>query len=160
MCVNANVNILSMYGKRIPYNTCRNAEWQICAAKGMLPGQGGQWKIQDLVREDANIRFAFAPKHLTPFSGEKPLGSCGGYKPAGCGTKGYASSDIFYMEVCILDQICDNRDEMWALDVGDDWICDIDPGGYQQLRDWVLDARETRAFPPAFNSTRSTRTEI
>ena len=38
-CVRANVNILSLYGERIPYNTCRNVEWQICAARGTLPGQ-------------------------------------------------------------------------------------------------------------------------
>ena len=29
-CVQANVNILSLYGDRIPYNICRNFEWQVC----------------------------------------------------------------------------------------------------------------------------------
>jgi hypothetical protein len=29
MCVRANVNILSLYGTAIPYNTCRNLEWQV-----------------------------------------------------------------------------------------------------------------------------------
>jgi len=28
-CVMANVNILSLYGDRIPYNICRNFEWQV-----------------------------------------------------------------------------------------------------------------------------------
>ena len=28
-CVQAQVNILSLYGDKIPYNTCRNAEWQV-----------------------------------------------------------------------------------------------------------------------------------
>ena len=27
-CVNANHNILSIYGDRMPYNLCRNLEWQ------------------------------------------------------------------------------------------------------------------------------------
>ena len=129
VCVNANVNILSLYGNVIPYNTCRNFEWQLCAAKGMLPGQG------------ARVQFAYAPRYLKPFFGERPLGSCAGYMPMGCGRNGYASSDIFYLEVCVFDQICSNRDEMWALDVGDDWTCDMDLGGFQQLRRWVLGAK-------------------
>lgn len=40
-CIRRNVNILSLYGSQVPYNICRNTEWQICAAKGTLPGQGG-----------------------------------------------------------------------------------------------------------------------
>ena len=30
MCVKAGINILSLYGKRQPYNICRNFEWQAC----------------------------------------------------------------------------------------------------------------------------------
>ena len=30
-CVNANHNILSIYGDRLPYNLCRNLEWQVAA---------------------------------------------------------------------------------------------------------------------------------
>ena len=94
-CVHANVNILSLYGKLVPYNTCRNVEWQLCAAKGTLPGQAGGWAegADGRIREGANIRFAYAPRKLDPVGGAKPLGNCGGYMPAGCGTRGYASSD-------------------------------------------------------------------
>ena len=38
-CIKASLNILSLYGDRVPYNICRNLEWQVCAAKGLLPGQ-------------------------------------------------------------------------------------------------------------------------
>eukprot|EP00966_Prymnesium_polylepis_P058013 1343581-Prymnesium_polylepis.1 len=38
-CVKANLNILSLYTERVPYNLCRNLEWQVCAATGQLPGQ-------------------------------------------------------------------------------------------------------------------------
>ena len=79
-CVQANVNILSLYGELIPYNSCRNVEWQICAARGTLPGQGGP-----------TIRFAKAPNTLDPVSGEHPIGSCSGYAPEGCAF-GFASS--------------------------------------------------------------------
>ena len=34
-------NILSLYGDRVPYNICRNLEWQVCAALNRIPGQGG-----------------------------------------------------------------------------------------------------------------------
>ena len=81
-CVKANVNILSLYGDRIPYNTCRNIEWQVCAAKGWLQGQQGR-----------DIIFAKAPKTLEPNSGPHPIGSCTGYAPQGC-KNGFASSDI------------------------------------------------------------------
>ena len=38
-CVEAGVNILALYGDRVPYNICRNLEWVVCAAQGALPGQ-------------------------------------------------------------------------------------------------------------------------
>ena len=62
------------------YNTCRNLEWQVCAALGYLNGQ--------LSRD---IRFAFRPGDLRP----ENIGDCVGYHPAGCGDDGYASADIF-----------------------------------------------------------------
>jgi len=64
-CVNANLNILSLYGDRLPYNLCRNLEWMTCAAKGLLPGQGwgGQVSRAGGSRE---IRFAFRPSDLDP----------------------------------------------------------------------------------------------
>lgn len=139
-CVRAGVNILSLYGDRIPYNTCRNIEWQICAAKGMLPGQGAEWipGLEGRVRQNATIRFAFAPKHLTPLDGDRPIGNCGGFAPMGCGKEGYASSDIFYMEACVFDAICANRDSLWELDEGQDWVCQLEWEGYQKMRDWVV----------------------
>ena len=126
-CVEANVNILSLYGDRIPYNICRNVEWQLCAARGDLPGQGG--KV---------MRFGFAPKFLEPDGGIHPIGQCEGYHPAGCGNIGYASSDIFYMEACLYSQVCKNRDEFWQLDATDDFVCEMDQAGFEQLRQWML----------------------
>ena len=92
-CVHANVNILSLYGKKVPYNICRNVEWQLCAAKGTLPGQAGEWLEQGRLRAGRKIRFAFPPGELEPTGNFKPLGACEGYMPEGCGNRGYASSD-------------------------------------------------------------------
>ena len=126
-CVGANVNILSLYGPLIPYNICRNVEWQLCAARGDLPGQGGK-----------KLRFAYAPKNLEPDGGPHPIGQCKGYHPAGCGNIGYASSDIFYMESCLYSQVCKNRDEFWQLEADEDFECDMDYEGFRQLRSWML----------------------
>ena len=68
-CIRAGFNILSLYGERVPYNICRNLEWQVCAAKGLLPGQGGR-----------TIIFGKRPGDLDPSrKGGKPLGTCGGW---------------------------------------------------------------------------------
>jgi len=135
-CVRAGVNILSLYGDEIPYNICRNVEWQVCAAKGTLPGQGSR-----------KIRFAYAPKLLEPESGPKPIGNCDGYMPAGCGNRGYASSDIYYMEACVYSMMCKNRDEFWRLDAEQDFVCDMNWEGYSAFRDYLLDGGATAQNP-------------
>lgn len=64
-CVHANLNILSLYGSRVPYNICRNLEWQVCAAMGRLPGQRGP-----------HIIFSKEPKQLDPSpTSWKPFGA-------------------------------------------------------------------------------------
>ena len=63
---------------------------------------------------------------------------CGGFAPWGCGDQGYASSDIFYMEACVFDSICTNRDSLWELEAGEDWVCQLEWEGYQKMRDWVV----------------------
>ena len=136
-CVRANHNILSLYGRDRDgthrYNTCRNLEWMVCAAKGTLPGQ-----------DSRIIRFAYAPNRLEPTTGHQPIGSCTGYHPAGCGRIGYASSDIFYLEACIYSIMCSNHEALFRLRPGEDWQCEMDWEGYQQVRDWVL----RRPAPP------------
>ena len=126
-CVRSNYNILSLYSPA-QYNTCRNFEWQMCAALGQLPGQGSR-----------TIRFAYAPGALEAFTGWRPLGSCTGWHPRGCGNNGYASSDIFILEVCLYSAICSNAEQMFALDENEDWVCNINPAGVEQLRHWLFD---------------------
>ena len=118
-------------GYKIPYNTCRHVEWQLCGAKGLLPGQG----------DKPTLRFARAPGTLAPNDRrEHRLGSCTGYAPKGC-VNGYASSDIFYMETCFYSMMCSNRDELFKLDVGEDWTCELDRCGFERARDLILGGR-------------------
>ncbi|KAL1510991.1 hypothetical protein AB1Y20_005816 [Prymnesium parvum] len=125
-CVKHNLNILSLYGNEVPYNMCRNLEWQICAAKGQLPGQ-----------ETRTIIFSAAPNELRVHGGDFPLGACNSFAPLGC-RRGYASADIFYLETCIYDTICRNRESFWRLRSGQAWHCELDFEGYQQLYKWFL----------------------
>ena len=132
-CVNANANILSLYGNETPYNMCRNLEWQVCATKGILPGQGSD-----------EILFAFAPKDLELHGDPFPLGGCSSYAPKGCGTSGYASADIFFLEVCVYDAMCSNRNSLWQLEHGEIWHCKMEYDGYMELYQWILQKKYTR----------------
>ena len=69
--------------------------------------------------------------------GDFPLGSCNSYAPRGC-DDGYDSGDIFYLEVCVYDAICANRDSLWTLNAGDPWHCDMDYDGYKVLFNSIL----------------------
>jgi len=125
-CVKSNVNILSLFGQGA-YSVCRNLEWQVCAAQGALPGQGGN-----------SIVFSTAPKALTQTGGDFPLAGCNSYAPRGCGD-GYASGDIFYLEVCMYDAMCANRESLWQIEAGEAWHCDLDYDGYAFLYHSILD---------------------
>ena len=98
---------------------------QVCAAKGALHGQNG-----------GPITFAFAPRLLEPAR----IGSCGGFAPSGCGTAGYASSDIYYLEVCMYSVMCANGHSLFrqSFEVGEGWRCDLDWERFQKMRDWIL----------------------
>ena len=119
------LSLSELFGDAIPYNICRNVEWQVCAAMGRLNGQGGD-----------SIRFAYAPKDLRGDG----IGGCQGYAPRGCRRwdDGYASLDVFYMETCLFSQICRNRDSLWSVGAGQDWRCELDHEGWEQLRRWLV----------------------
>lgn len=70
-CDDAGVNILRLLGG-VPYNTCRNFEWQLCAAKGLLNKQSS-----------GTIRFATAPKAMD-IDGDPPLWRCSGFTNRPC----------------------------------------------------------------------------
>ena len=116
------------FGVRVPAAWDSNYEWQVCAAKGWLRGQGSN-----------TIRFAYEPRDLRAYSGPHPLGSCSSYAPKGCSNGyGYGSGDIFYLEVCIFETICANAWELYQLDVGDDFHCTLSAEGFIQLKNWLL----------------------
>ena len=148
-CVEGNFNILSLYGDRVPYNTCRNLEWQVCAALGQLPGQGGP--------EKGKIIFSKAPSTLDPRpTSQKPFGECRGWRSpesqkGGC-SKGFATDDIYYLEVCLFHQMCENGDELFRLRAGEKWQCELSQKGYNELTSMLQEepdySRRPQGAPP------------
>ena len=130
-CIDKNLNILSLYGTRVPYNLCRNLEWMLCAANGRLPGQ-----------VYPTLMFARAPKDLAPDgSTGKPLGQCGGWvpnkRPEG-GVFGYATEDVFYLEVCMYHHVCSNGDELFELNRGDKFSCKFSQSAFEELEQMLM----------------------
>ena len=127
-CVAGNLNILSLYSGRVPYNICRNLEWQACAAQGRVPGQGNH-----------DILFARAPNSLDASgAGGKPLGQCRGWvpstRPTGGRDYGYSTDDIFYLEVCMFNRICRNGHALFNLRIGEPFLCDFYEAGVRSLQ--------------------------
>ena len=58
---------------------------------------------------DRELVFARAP-HTVYLDGYPPFGRCSGYTDSECSdTIGFANDDIFYLEVCLLSQVCEQR---------------------------------------------------
>ena len=130
-CVNNFRNVLFLFASNVHntgagYNSCRNLEWQTCAAMGMLPGQ-----------TSATIIFAQPPNSLDA-EGERPLAQCGGYSPQGCGKHAYSNDDIFFLEVCFYSQVCANNDELFRLDDGEPFHCAVSEEGFGHLQRLVV----------------------
>ena len=129
-CVATNLNILSLYGARVPYNLCRNLEWQVCAAKGRLPGQ-----------QTPTLVFSKAPRELHPgATSDKPFGQCRGWRDkTGCdsGTQ-FATDDIYFLEVCVFNQLCENNEELWQLDAGTPWQCILSETAFNELQEMLI----------------------
>jgi len=135
-CDQHNLNILNMFGaarKRasatqggIQYNQCRNFEWQMCAANGYLNQQASR-----------KIIFAHAPKRvrLDQLDGSPAFGQCSGYSDKACdGWAGFANDDIYPLEVCLFSLVCQNDHELFEVDAGEPFVCEIDVAGFRDLQ--------------------------
>lgn len=131
-CDSKNRNVLNMFG-HIRYNMCRNFEWQMCAALGKLKGQNSR-----------SIQFAWPPGVLSMDPAAGVFGTCHGYTDAPCKMPsiGFANDDIYYLEVCLYSQVCANRDNLFALERGQDFECQIDKAAFAELQAWLIAGAE------------------
>lgn len=126
VCTHNSRNILMLFGNNIHgtgagYNSCRNLEWQMCAAMVKLPGQ-----------RTPTVIFSLPPNSLDA-EGGRPLGRCGGYSPEGCGRHAYSNDDIFFLEVCMYSKICQNNDELFRVGAERPFRCQVSDSGFREL---------------------------
>ena len=121
-------NILQLFG-RVPYNTCRNFEWQMCAAKGFLGSQASKRMV-----------FAHAPKDVW-MDGWPPFDQCHGFTDTGGCNRWtqFANDDIYPLEVCLFSQVCKNDDELFSIEAGQPFVCEIDVPGFRYLQAMLMD---------------------
>jgi hypothetical protein len=93
------------------WSLCTNVEWQACLVQGELPRQAGN-----------DAKFARAPKALLMEEFWVPPDPC---RTGSCAT-GYATSDVFFWEVCFFNHVCRNKEALFSVDVGDTFSCDFD----------------------------------
>jgi hypothetical protein len=128
-CVAANLNILRIlvfcpncFGSRVGWNLCRNLEFVVCSARGLLPGQGAS----------RSIKFALAPQGLDIRDMENP-GRLRGQWWQEPHAVHYAVSDVYFAEVCILSELCRNSEEIFHVGRGERFVCDFQEGRYRAL---------------------------
>jgi len=65
---------------------------------------------------------------------------CSGYSNGRCDrNRGFANDDIFPLEACLFSQVCANRDELFRLNAGEPFVCDIDIPGFRHLEQMLLE---------------------
>lgn len=99
-CGNAGLNIL----RTGSWNMCRNAEWMVCVVQGKACWGGGG---------DGQILFSIAPSMLDMADFDSRQGF-------------YSENDIYYLEVCVLNEMCSNHDELFTKAVGEPFFCKFD----------------------------------
>ena len=93
----------------------------------LLPGE--------LQGQDGNtIRFARAPSTLS-FTGQPAFGVCSGWSNLPCNTRTrFSNDDIYFLEICLYSQICANGDDIFNLDAGVNFECDLDMRRFKALQ--------------------------
>jgi len=100
-CMSAGFNILRIGD----WNMCRNVEWMVCVVEGKASYDRG-----DRSRE---IRFTHPPGQLNI----DDFNSRPGW---------YIENDIYYLEVCVLNEMCANGAEIFTKAEGEAFVCEFD----------------------------------
>lgn len=101
----------------------------MCAALGLLNRQSSR-----------SIIFARPPKSLRIWDGAPAFGKCSGYTDKRCDERfGFANDDIFYLEVCLYSQVCSNRNDLFSVEPGSPFICDVSVFGFRHLQELLIE---------------------
>lgn len=116
-CIAANENLLRV-GR--DWSFCTTMRWQVCAAQGRLPRQGSRL-----------LHFAVAPHDLNVAMFRDGASGASSRHHVGA----YEKSDIYFLQVCLLAQICRNADELFRLYPGQLFSCDVVEDAIYELAD-------------------------
>lgn len=158
-CMAANRNILRMDDNN--YNSCWNLHWQVCAARGALPGQqapqvvfsvppsaldvrgsGGVYGAAWLNDWDHDWKHAHKPSKWSWKFVDRTIPGLNDYYPS---TNWYGQWDIFYLEVCTYSVMCENRDELFTLPAGKLFTCKLSDEGVRQLQSYLTGSYKAEA---------------
>ena len=99
-CGQAGFNILRIDN----WSMCRNVEWMMCVINGKGSYGGGG---------TGEIVFTYAPNNLWMDDFNSRPWS-------------YIEDDIYYLEICVLNEMCSNYEELWEIGVGESFFCKFD----------------------------------
>ena len=95
-----------------PYTLCQNLRWLLCAVQGKLPHQKGK-----------ELHFASAPKDVDWNVWDDPArGDAWWPEPH---ESSFAVSDVFFVELALLNALCKNADELFRVEVGETFVCEL-----------------------------------
>ena len=154
------------------HSICVNYQWLVCAARGLLHGQGStsirfsyppgrlavlgasdggpsprDYSGGPLGPDDTGLPELFAPRCVGQpgclgWEAHQVLGSTDAYSSPECHNTDdcFWSGDVFHLEVCLLNSICDNGAEIFSLAVGELWHCNVSDAGLDQVKRWLLNS--------------------
>ena len=83
------------------------------------------------------MRFSYNPGNLDVYDGGtgKSFGSCAGYLPPSLNcANGFATDDIYFLEVCLVSFLCKNREELFTVGPEDFYVCEFDGDAFDELQ--------------------------
>ncbi|KAL1521408.1 hypothetical protein AB1Y20_021072 [Prymnesium parvum] len=107
------------------WSMCVNLQWQLCAVQGKLPSQGSN-----------QVSFATAPRDLKAEWWEDPANNpiLGKWLPFGCcGADRFTVADVYFAELFVMYSICVNGADIFTLDAGELFTCDLGDGSNYKL---------------------------
>eukprot|EP00967_Tisochrysis_lutea_P063479 scaffold81933_cov28-Tisochrysis_lutea.AAC.4 len=94
----------------------------------------------------AHVVFATPPGDvvLEGADGRPALNICSSFNPNSCGLDRYSTEDVFFLEVCLFNEICTNAHDLFAQPEGGYFRCELDVNGLERVREALVNANGPR----------------
>jgi len=87
------------------------------------------------------MRFSYKPSDLHVYGERsgKTFGTCSGFLPPSVNCQnGFATDDVFFLEVCLFSFLCKNNEELFTLEVGAFYVCDFSADAFDELQSLIV----------------------